>query len=259
MDNFRTLAPPCQTNSTRYHMRGTTAVWNYFRDHIKHDVNKFNIALRVVRTSKPTGVDEQQIVNMAVAIHLGKTKKMDYEFKDFSASQWLFYEAWKVLKEHPKFFLSYGNASQRVAQTAASPNGPVILLEEDDDDDSENKEVSTNSIITPDVKKPAAADLRTLSRGSTKAGTAARKRKAKAEKSNELKKIRMMMERREIQTSFQTRVLGLTAMLEATGNGTDPEANEKAKQELTDVLEEVKKTTTEQQKKAVKGSSDEEE
>ena len=42
-------------------------------------------------------------MNMAVAIHLNLTNKLDYAFKDFPANKWKLYEAYFVLCKLPKF------------------------------------------------------------------------------------------------------------------------------------------------------------
>lgn len=246
MSNFQRLAPACQNDAGRYHLRGTNAVWNYFRDHLKHDVNKFNIALRLVQASKPTGVDKNQVVNMAVAIHTGRTKKMEYKYKDFSAHNWMHYEAWKVLVKHPKFALaSGGNAKERVTQTAASLAGPHQMAMIDDDNEDE-----ASNAVTPDTCKASAndrndlvdatvADVKAASRGKPKTGKGASKRKASAEKATELKKVRILMETRQVQSSQQTRMIGLKTIIEATANGVDPVAHQEATNKLFRLMTEI--------------------
>lgn len=54
---------------------------------------------------------------MAVAIHMGQVKKMDYAFKSFDVKKWRFYEAWMVLKVAPKFAL------RRYATTPSNGGG----------------------------------------------------------------------------------------------------------------------------------------
>ena len=50
-----------------------------------------------------SGVTDDQKVNMAVAIHLQKTKVMEYQYKDFDSTQWRFFKAWVELRTLPKF------------------------------------------------------------------------------------------------------------------------------------------------------------
>ena len=67
------------------------------------DIQKFHKAIRIVDVCNPTGVSAEQQLSMAVAIHLGKTNKMDYEFKDFDKKKWKLYDAYLVLRKLPKF------------------------------------------------------------------------------------------------------------------------------------------------------------
>ena len=73
------------------------------RDNVFGNLQKFNKAIRKVEVSNPSGVTEQQKINMAVAIHLGKTNKMDYEFKDFDPFFWRLYKSWLNVKFLPTF------------------------------------------------------------------------------------------------------------------------------------------------------------
>lgn len=67
------------------------------------DVQKFRRCLRTVNISEPTGVTLDQILSMAIAIHVGKLSKMSYDFKDLSHDTWMNHLAYKVLRIHPKF------------------------------------------------------------------------------------------------------------------------------------------------------------
>jgi hypothetical protein len=40
---------------------------------------------------------------MAIAVHLGETKLMDYQFKFHEHTKWPNYSAWKILRVSPKF------------------------------------------------------------------------------------------------------------------------------------------------------------
>lgn len=88
-----------------YHHRGPSA-WSHLRDSVFKDVQKFNEALRIVYLSVPSGVTEEQKINMAVAIHMRKTKHMNYDYKDYDSKQWRHYFAWLQLKDLPKFTYS---------------------------------------------------------------------------------------------------------------------------------------------------------
>lgn len=60
---------PADLEAGTYHLRGDS-VWKHLRDTVFKDVQKFNEALRLVYLSLPTGVSEEDKINMAVAIHL---------------------------------------------------------------------------------------------------------------------------------------------------------------------------------------------
>lgn len=67
------------------------------------DLGKFNVSLMKVQSSKPSGITDQQVINMAVAVHLKKANGRDYSTKDFDATKWPNYAAWMVLKNTRKF------------------------------------------------------------------------------------------------------------------------------------------------------------
>lgn len=79
------------------------------------DVQKFGIALRKIRACNPTGVQDADIISMAVAVHMGKATTMDYETKDYCKENWLSYKAWKVWNTHPKWSMS--QASDEASST----------------------------------------------------------------------------------------------------------------------------------------------
>jgi hypothetical protein len=85
-----------------FHHRSEGA-YQYFRDTVAKDVQKFNEALRTVYVSEPTGVSEQEKINMAVAIHKKLTNAMNYTLKDYDPNKWRNYMGWLHLKEAPKF------------------------------------------------------------------------------------------------------------------------------------------------------------
>lgn len=91
-----------------YYKRGKT-VYPYLRDSVFPNVQKFQKALRIIYLSNPTGVIEQEKMNMAVAIHMKKVSRMDYAMKNFDPNSWKFYRGWLQLKKIPKFaFTSHG-------------------------------------------------------------------------------------------------------------------------------------------------------
>ena len=87
--------------------------------HIFPDVQHFNAALRSVETRKLTGLSEQQKINMAVAVHLGKAKTPHYRFKDFDPVEWPNYYSWRYLRDCPKFQPQSLGRSDRVDELVA--------------------------------------------------------------------------------------------------------------------------------------------
>jgi hypothetical protein len=100
-------------------------VYNHWRDSIAKDIQAFNKAKRMVRLSNPTGVTVEEKHSMAVAIHLGKVKKMDYGSRGFDVTKWPNYLAYKVLMDVPKF--SDANAA----------GSDDVETENEDDEDEE--------------------------------------------------------------------------------------------------------------------------
>ncbi|KAG7354613.1 hypothetical protein IV203_003969 [Nitzschia inconspicua] len=95
---------------------------NHFRDKIQRDCKKFNTALRKVLFSNPTGCSEQEKINMAVAIHLGKSDSMSYRHKGFKPNDWPFYQAWLVVKSHRAF----------LPRTPPPPDEDIEKIEDDE-------------------------------------------------------------------------------------------------------------------------------
>ena len=61
---------------------------------------KFNSKLRLIAAAQPSGVDEQQQINIAFVLFSGKRKTVvEYNFKDYDVSKkWKLYPAWKLLQ-----------------------------------------------------------------------------------------------------------------------------------------------------------------
>lgn len=86
----------------KYGNRPVMSCKAHFSD-LSADVQKFAVALRKVHASNPTGVNEDNVLSMAVAIHLGKTTMMEYKYKDYLKDNWISFKAWNVLHCHPKW------------------------------------------------------------------------------------------------------------------------------------------------------------
>ena len=70
---------------------------------IKADVAKFMASLRQVLLVEWSGIPEEQKVNMAVAVHLGKAKAPGYEWRNFNPTLWPNFHAYKVLSTLAQF------------------------------------------------------------------------------------------------------------------------------------------------------------
>jgi hypothetical protein len=55
------------------------------------------------QASHPTGVNDDNILSMAIALHLGETKQMDYQFQSYDHTKWSNFAVWKILSVAPKF------------------------------------------------------------------------------------------------------------------------------------------------------------
>lgn len=76
-----------QLISGRYGEKSEASVYRLFTD-LSADVQKFWSALCIATFFIPSGVNEKSIHSMTVSAHLGKNSRMNYDFKDFSCSEW---------------------------------------------------------------------------------------------------------------------------------------------------------------------------
>lgn len=124
VERFQAKAPDDRPQGT-YHARGDKPIVTHWKDNIARDVKKFNKCLLKVLASKPTGVGEQEKINMAAAIHLGKIDAVSYRHRSFEPNDWKFYQCWLVLKDHRAF-------KPPQAPTADS----VVVVEETNSDEN---------------------------------------------------------------------------------------------------------------------------
>jgi hypothetical protein len=101
-NNVKQMKPAGFEEGT-YASRGHEAIKVFLKKGIFPDVNKFNVSLRSIRSSKPTGCTENEIISMAVAVHMKMTKSRDYDFKKLDPLKWPNYSSWRALKDNPKF------------------------------------------------------------------------------------------------------------------------------------------------------------
>ena len=120
-----------------YANRALSAVRSQWKDKLSKYIRSFNKQLQKVQCSNPTGCSEQNIVNMAVAIQMGKTSVRSYLFKDYQAMDWPYYLAWLVLKDHRAFI-----------PPPPPPADALIKEIEDEDDNVVNDDISAITNVT---------------------------------------------------------------------------------------------------------------
>lgn len=86
-------------------------------------------------SSNTTGMNEDNIQSMSVAIQLGKPTKMDYIFKDFNRMEWLGFKAWLLLRKHPKW---------ADLSTVSETSNAISKAGEDKDDEIEESAPNNN-------------------------------------------------------------------------------------------------------------------
>jgi hypothetical protein len=151
----------------RYSMRAISAIKSHWSDKVKNNASKFNTALMIIYRSNPTGSSRQQMINMAVAIHLGKTSKMEYQYRDINPNEWINYKAWSHLRHHHKFAPP---APPSLSASSSSAGGDAGKEEEADEtptaDAVDDLTINSNPFTSPGFLDTQAS----LSGGSTTAG-----------------------------------------------------------------------------------------
>jgi hypothetical protein len=144
-DNFCANAPVGAPEKT-YALRSPHAVKQKFDD-VSTEIQKFRKSLRKVYASSPTGVTEDNILSMAIAMHIGKTDSMCYEYKDLSHSLWLLYKAYNIFKTHPKLSSGINHGANR----NSSLETPLESESQELYGAVENNRRAQNSYQTPDI------------------------------------------------------------------------------------------------------------
>ena len=94
MEPIEKKAPADAMQEGRCHCRGMKPIKSHWRDNISKECNGFNRKPMLVHSSDPTGCNEQDKVNVAVAIHLRKVDRMECKFNSFEAKNWKHCNAW---------------------------------------------------------------------------------------------------------------------------------------------------------------------
>lgn len=141
--NFKDLAPKDQDIRGLYHNREASAIVNHWKNNIAREVKKFNKALLRVLASNPTGVGNIEKINMATAIHLGKVDAVSHRHIEFPASEWKFYRAWMVLKDHKMF-------------APPKPKEPVAIEDNSEAEDASEETSTDDTEAATGCKTPVA-------------------------------------------------------------------------------------------------------
>ncbi len=226
--------------------RKDSAIQSHWTDKISRDVKKFNSHLLRVFNSKPTGVTDQQKVNMAVAIHEGKIDCMSHRHKDFEARDWKHCPCWLALKEHRAF-------------QPPSPNAATVDIDSDGEDDNNTGEDSPPSDSPPSNSSPSETDsddpralfatpanLKAASRGGGPGGTKTKALADMAEYRKKKLKVQhdILVVQQQKATEFanfvsnqaRSEAFKMAAMGHNTFKDSDPLEAAKHKQTVNDVL-----------------------
>lgn len=76
------------------------------------DAQKFAKTLRSVRACEPTGGTEDQVLSMAVAVHMGKCEIMSYEEKNFGPLNWIGCMSWFIWRNYLKWMSPTAQATE---------------------------------------------------------------------------------------------------------------------------------------------------
>jgi hypothetical protein len=101
---FEVLAPTTSpVRQGTYEHRTPSAVYSCLKD-IFTDIGNFYKALTLVNNSNPTGVNADNKLSMAIAIHtIKEVNRLDYNYRDDDHFKWVNFLAWKVLRYSPKY------------------------------------------------------------------------------------------------------------------------------------------------------------
>ena len=133
-----------------YGNRALSAVKSQWKDKLSKYVRAFNKKLQKVQRSNPTGCTEQNIINMAVAIQMGRVSAMSYLHKESQPMDWPYYSSWLILKDHRAFL------------PPAPPPVDAFVEEIDDEEDGESggrDDISAITNGTTPGKVPSVAGL----------------------------------------------------------------------------------------------------
>jgi len=124
----------------------TQKVWNYIRDTLLKDVQRFYRTLNAVLNMGLSGLTHEEKVNIAVAMFLKKMKDGDthYQHRNFDANKWRLYKAHLVLKMTGK--LAEPTAARKPSEEVADEDTPPL------DTDGDEGFITDSTAIKPTTK-----------------------------------------------------------------------------------------------------------
>ena len=171
LEKFRAKAPD-DALSGSYGDRGAKALRSRWQDFVSKEVNSFNKALRKIYSSNPTGVTQNEMINMAVAIQVGDVNCLQCRERDRDPKTWEHHNCWLVLKGHRKFL----PPSQTVREEEAEETAAASAVDENSISDGSittNNNNNENIVGTGGTPRSSATgttvevDLRTFSSSSS--------------------------------------------------------------------------------------------
>lgn len=230
LQKLEQLAPNDAPDGT-YHHRGDRCYY-YLRDSVFPEIQKFNKAVRIVENSKPTGVDKKQKLNMAVAIHLAKTRQMNYDFKDFDSSQWKYIGGYMSLQLLPKFAPFQSKSCDSTEDDETTPSSS------DHDSDATPKSPTTNYILNQVAAKGERRGVKAAKKHQAKENTKMKeaKRKREREEVRDKKMSMLVSSIDDIKATIREKHQ-LNLLTRALANNPSPEFKKKIEEKLFSMTE----------------------
>jgi hypothetical protein len=235
VEDFMTQIP---TSEVRNEDRGTNAIKS-FMGTIFRDINKFNTSMMKVLVAKPTGVTDQEVINIAVAIHLNHANNgRDYFMRGFDANRWPNYKAWMVLKDSKKFSPPTIDNIQTIEMTSPPIiSTPTVSTGSNEDDTVEESTNSKPEATTEIMFQPIGQKQAKRERYANKKDPS-----LISEKNDEIKKIRLALDERNklVQQRQETqersqKIDDLKSLMKIT-KYSEPAVYEKSRKELVNLF-----------------------
>jgi hypothetical protein len=139
----------------QYCERSASNIVRFIKGNILHDIQKFGVSLRLIKSGNPTGnVSDKDIHCMAIANHQNKCIGINYNYTTFGKlhfdpiATWDNYLAWLELKDCPKFQDSPSTTITTTHATKMNSNTNVTGKIDDNDKneiDNDNDDYTTTT------------------------------------------------------------------------------------------------------------------